>query len=280
MRPTSTCALAAMFLISAGCDSVPQVTGFAPEDPPMAAGVTPTVVACGATITTDFKLGNDLVCPGDALFVNADDITVNLNGHSVTGLGAGVGITVRMRHHVEIKGGYVAGFVTGMFISQSHHVTIKENRLTQNREAIFLIGTSNSVVKENVAWANQLRGVMLRPTTGGIPSTGNLVSENVLTDNPSGILVFGQSSNTLKENWISGSTFAALDLTGTTGGTGNLIKENRLEWSAAGVRFGPGWNGNSFVENRIAHNTCGTFGTSTGNTFKENRFIANGSDAC
>ena len=87
-------------------------------------------------------------------------------------------------------------------------------------------------------------------------------------------------TNTLKENRILGSSFAAFDLTGTTGGTGNIFKENRLEDGAAGVRFGAGWTGNTFAENHVARNTCGLFGTSTGNTFKENHFIANVSDVC
>jgi parallel beta-helix repeat protein len=170
-----------------------------------------------------------------------------------------------------------------MFISQSSNVTIKQNSLTQNREAIFLIGSSDNVIKENHAWQNQLRGIMLRPTNSGIPSTRNLVAENTLTDNPSGILVFAQSGNRLRENWIQGSSFAALDLNGPAsepGGSGNLIKENRLESSAAGIRFGAGWTGNSFVENLLANNACGLFGAGAGNTFTENSFVGNGSDVC
>lgn len=56
-----------------------------------------------------------MACPGDALIVDADGITINLNGHAVTGAAAGNGITVRARYHVTIHGGTVAGFLTGRF---------------------------------------------------------------------------------------------------------------------------------------------------------------------
>src|SRR5438034_4577316 len=45
-------------------------------------------VQCGAVITTDTTLTADLVnCAGNGLVVGADDITLNLNGHTVSGDG-------------------------------------------------------------------------------------------------------------------------------------------------------------------------------------------------
>jgi parallel beta-helix repeat protein len=272
--------LSVLLLFAAGCETGDRAVDVPADIPSAAAGVVPTEVECGASVAADLKLGNDLVCTGDAFFVTADDVTIDLNGHTISGSATGVGITVRMRHGVTIHGGTIQNFLTGIFVSQSSNVDIRENRLAQNREAIFLIGSSNNIVRENVAWENQLRGVMLRPTTGGIPSTGNLVAENTLHDNPSGILVFAQSGNTITENWIRGSSVAALDLTGPTGGSGNLFGENRLETSAAAVRFGPGWAGNTFAENRMTSNVCALSGASGGNTFTENSFVANGSDVC
>jgi parallel beta-helix repeat protein len=234
---------------------------------------------CGATIVADLNLDSDLSCPGDGLFVGADGIKINLNGHTITGSGVGVGITVRARHDVVIQGGTITDFVTGIFISNSSGIVVKENRLTRNREAVFLIASSGNVVKENLAWQNQLRGIMIRPNASGVVSTQNLVSENTLTANPSGILVFAQPGNILKENRIAESTVAGIDLTGG-GAAGNLMKENILTGNAAGIRFGPGWTGNRIVENSFQMNTCGVQGTADDNTFKENVFSSNGSDSC
>jgi parallel beta-helix repeat protein len=72
---------------------------------------------------------------------------------------------------------------------------------------------------------------------------------------------------------------AGIDLTGG-GASGNLIKENIVTSSAAGIKFGPGWTGNRIIENSLQMNTCGIQGEASGNTFKENVFTANGSDSC
>jgi hypothetical protein len=43
-------------------------------------------VSCGETITTDTKLANDLSdCPQDGIVIGADDITLDLNGHTIDG---------------------------------------------------------------------------------------------------------------------------------------------------------------------------------------------------
>jgi nitrous oxidase accessory protein NosD len=133
-------------------------------------------------------------------------------------------------------------------------------------------------VKENLIWNNSLRGVMVRPSSAR-QSTRNLIAENVLIENASGVLVFGQPLNVVRENLISKSGRAALHLTGG-GASGNLFSENHLTENAAGIEFGPGWVGNTLVENRIEANSCGTTGATDGNTFRENVFTANLVDEC
>ena len=50
-------------------------------------------VECGTNITQDRKLKADLVdCPGDAIVIDGDDITLDLNGHKIDGTGA-TGVT-------------------------------------------------------------------------------------------------------------------------------------------------------------------------------------------
>lgn len=282
MRPITGCAVAAFALVATACANDPTGTSsrlVRSAGPAAIADVHATTIACGATLLTDLKLEHDLTCASDAIIVGADDVRVDLNGHTVAGAGAGVGITVRARQGVTVRGGFVRGFVTGIFVASSTGIVIAHNALTENREAIFLNGSSGNVVKNNVAWANQLRGIMLRPTGSGTVSTDNHIVENVLTDNPSGVLLFGQPGNTFTANTISGSSLAAFDLTGG-GASGNVVRGNRLLDGAAGVKFGPGWTDNSFLGNTIAGNVCGTQGATTGNTLQGNNFKENTTDAC
>jgi hypothetical protein len=49
--------------------------------------------SCGQTITADTTLDSDLTkCTGPAIRIGADDITLDLNGHTITGKGKGVGV--------------------------------------------------------------------------------------------------------------------------------------------------------------------------------------------
>lgn len=46
-------------------------------------------VSCGDTITTDTTLHRDLVnCPSNGIVIGADNITLDLNGHTIDGDGA------------------------------------------------------------------------------------------------------------------------------------------------------------------------------------------------
>ena len=48
-------------------------------------------VSCGDTITADTTLDNDLVdCPNNGIVIGADDVTLDLNGHTIDGDGGPV----------------------------------------------------------------------------------------------------------------------------------------------------------------------------------------------
>jgi parallel beta-helix repeat protein len=233
---------------------------------------------CGTTVLTDLTLDHDMVCAGNGLTVGADGVTVNLNGHTIAGSGAGVGIRIAGRRDVVVHGGTVENFETGIMVANSFRVQVKENSLTATREGIFLNGSSDCTVKENRAWLNLIRGIMIRPSSTAI-STRNDVIENTLTDNPVGILLFGQPGNRIAENTISGSSTAGILLTGG-GASDNVFRENAISASAAAVQLGSGWVDNTFIENAFTGNTCGLQGVTSGNRFRENIFSNNAADYC
>lgn len=238
---------------------------------------------CGTTILANLTLDHDLTCSGNGLIVGADGITINLNGHTITGPGSGVGINVPNRTGVLIVGGTVRNFLAGVQLVNSTAIVVKDNRFTGNQDAVFLIGTSWSTVKENTAWQNTRVGVMLRPS-GIRNSTQNVVVENTLTDNTNGIiLVDTPTGNTIKENRISASSNAGINVNGAV--SGNAIKENAFIGNAAGVRLNPGAGGlfptdNRFIENTISLNTCGVMGPVGDNAFEENALEGNVADLC
>src|SRR3954451_20828843 len=89
----------------------------------------PVTVSCGQTLTHSVKLANDLSnCPSDGLVVGADNVTVDLNGHTIDGVvsktfdcevgpqgPSGEGIQDDAGYDgVTIKGGTVQQFANGV----------------------------------------------------------------------------------------------------------------------------------------------------------------------
>jgi parallel beta-helix repeat protein len=233
---------------------------------------------CGTTIVEDLKLDQDLICAGNGLIVGADGIKIKLDGHTITGSGSGVGISVSGRTNVSISGGVVKNFEAGVRITQSTDIVVKGNEFRENGDGIDMQpGSRGNTVKDNAFWDNRARGIMLRPF-----SSDNTVKENTFTGNRVGILLFGSIDSIVKENIVTGSGLAGIRVNVLA--TGNLVLENMVASNPAGIEFvvTPTGTaiGNTFVENTIAMNTCGLKGTYVGNTFKEDVFEGNVADSC
>lgn len=233
---------------------------------------------CGTTIVENLKLDHDLVCAGDGLIVGADGIKLNLDGHTITGSGSGIGISVFGRTNVSISGGKVRNFEAGVRVMNSTDIVVKGNEFRENTDGVDLhAGSRGNTIKDNEFWDNRTRGIMLRPT-----SSDNVVKENTFTGNRVGILLFGAVDSTVKENVVSASSLAGIRVNVIA--TGNLILENTVMSNPAGIEFivtpTGSATGNTLVENTIAMNTCGLKGPTDGNTFRENVFEGNGADSC
>ena len=237
-------------------------------------------VPCGSTIVNDLTLDQDMDCAGNALVVGVDGIRINLNGHTIRGTGAGRGIDMNGRTNVTVQGGTIRNFETGIFVANSTRVTIRGSMFTQNREGVFLNGSTDCIVEGNTSWQNLIRGIMVRPSATRT-SMRNEIKENSVSDNPVGILLFGQPGNIFSKNRVSGSSQAGIFLTGDAGNSGNQFTANSITNNAVGIHFAvTGWVGNTFVDNTVASNNCGVKGPTSGNVLQGNVSQGNVSDAC
>ncbi|MGW2158952.1 right-handed parallel beta-helix repeat-containing protein [Nonomuraea sp. NPDC001699] len=80
------------------------------------AGASTSAVACGDVLTTNTTLTDDLTCPGGALTIGADDVDLDLNGHTITGSGTGNGLLVAGRRGTTVRNGTIAGFAYGIYV--------------------------------------------------------------------------------------------------------------------------------------------------------------------
>ncbi|MCA1708659.1 MAG: hypothetical protein LC808_37400, partial [Actinobacteria bacterium] len=97
-------------------------------------------IGCGTVITRTTKLTADIgPCPGVGLVIAADDITVDLNGHRVTGnpqaRGSGpdqAGVVLRQVQRVTLVNGTVRGFDAGVLIAGGGRNTVTRVRAVNN----------------------------------------------------------------------------------------------------------------------------------------------------
>jgi hypothetical protein len=133
---------------------------------------------CGATITKDTKLTQDLSnCPGVGIRIGADDITLDLDGHTIAATAKrnpkAHGILNVGHDRVTIKGGAVKGFgAYGVRLADAQRNHVVDMQMTGNFTGIGLVESSHNLVERSAMTGSRFVGVNL---TGG---TANRVLHN------------------------------------------------------------------------------------------------------
>ena len=118
-------------------------------------------VGCGDTITTDTTLHQDLVnCPNNGIIIDADNVSLDLNGHLVDGDGipaAGCdpgtefcdeGLAALNHDGVTIKSGRVREFGDGVAVGRARHVRLLSISSSKNTFfGIVLFRAARSLVR-------------------------------------------------------------------------------------------------------------------------------------
>jgi parallel beta-helix repeat protein len=200
-------------------------------------------VTCGDTITVDTTLVGDLVdCPNNGIVIGADDITLDLNGHTVGGDGtefAGcpenefcdAGLLIDGHDGVTLTNGSVRHFAFGALVvaARKNHVvdlTVSENA----GNGIILFRSSRNRVIGNSAHAN---GLPL--DQGGISlnrSHHNLVKRNTLRGNGDlGVFMEISDNNQIRKNRMRGNPEGGV----IAEGHGNVFDRNRIVRGGGGI---------------------------------------------
>src|SRR2546427_5645721 len=117
-------------------------------------------VSCGATITTDTKLDSDLTnCSGDGIVIGADNISLNLDGHTIEGTGGGTGIDDSAgRDGVTIENGSVEGFEQGIVLVGASDNRLRKLTVADNALAGIALaeGADDNLVEKDTVSGNGL----------------------------------------------------------------------------------------------------------------------------
>jgi parallel beta-helix repeat protein len=178
-------------------------------------------VDCGDTITADTRLANDLVdCPGIGIVIGADDITLDLAGHTIDGDGLAdfEGVSNVGHDGVAIEGGSIRDFVEGVAVLFAADSSVRDLSLSRLRHVgVFVSDSTNIRVAKTSSVDVAFSGIfvtrsrdidvehnVVRESGGGIAarlSDGLRITHNTASDNENeGILLFDDSANADVEN--------------------------------------------------------------------------------
>jgi parallel beta-helix repeat protein len=245
-----------------------------------------THVNCGEMITADTKLANDLTdCPNEGIIIGADNITLDLNGHTIDGDGAPVegcpadepcdvgivnttnegGRPVNGPGHsgVTIKNGTVREFDVGVY-----GVTIRSNRLghlttEKNRfHGMLLVRESaHNRIERNTLLDEGFSGIVLDR------SDDNRILGNSLSNTGDAIwLVSGSDHNLIEANAASGGSAGVV----LESSNHNLVRGNSVSRNVfPGIVVAA--DDNAVNRNRVSENGDGIIVFGSRNTITDNQ---------
>lgn len=251
-------------------------------------------IQCGDVITQDTTLDSNLVdCPGDGLVIGADNITLDLNGHTVDGDGdarPGLGCDTGIRNGgfdscshqdaghdgVTIRDGTVREFAHGVQVVIADHNSLLRLRLHDNSGfgGIATALMSNGRIEGNRALDNNSAGIAIYEPLGRTTITRNILGRNSgygielyggvagdrLEDNVAfsnradGLLIFYGIGLLIRRNLSFANRGAGMSL--VDGAFDNHIEGNRV-WDngSTGIQIsGDPANGNRVERNTVFRN--------------------------
>ena len=180
---------------------------------------------CGTYVTQDVTLQHDISgCVDGGIIVAKSGVTVDLNGHTITGLGEGDGIAAAGVTGVTIKNGSVTNFEAGLRLTGVQNSLVHDVRLSLNSDAS--------------AWVEG--------------STGNKFLRNTMSENgDGGFRLIGSSRNRIAGNTISGASDSGVGMEGLS--SYNRLVRNKVTLAGEGVKVDDG-TGNRVFRNTLSYN--------------------------
>jgi parallel beta-helix repeat protein len=203
-------------------------------------------LACGAVIVKSTTLRNDLRnCPGNGLVIGADNLTLDLGGHTIDGTGTAGNVGILLFEHdgVTITRGTVKEFETGVGLGRSDSNRLNLLVVTASiGPGIAVLESNDNVVSHVNSSGNANRGIL------AYAADRNRIVDSTFADNPvAGVEVLeGSNHNRITGNRVTGSGEVGI---GIDRSDDNLIADNRADDNVNGIGYNS--NGTQIVDNLI-----------------------------
>lgn len=240
----------------------------------------PTTITSQGVYCLTGNLGTSITS-GNAVTINANNVTLDMNGFKLGGLGAGdgtlaTGISAFQRKNITIKNGIIRGFYRGIRLYDNSPYTTSQGHVVQNiladqntRTGIELEGRGitlrNSRVVDTGGSTQISYAVGIDVTGSGINVLDNQVIRTTSTDsgNATGILLNLVTDTMVKDNRLS--EVVAL---GTGAGSGItilnssdvVVRNNLISQADSGISYvaSSGLYGGNYTSNVTTPFTGGT----------------------
>ena len=201
---------------TAASSSAPTASTSASVGPSTSAAPSLTIAAreatCNMQISASFVLANDLTCPGDAFVIHADNVVLDLNGHTLTGPGMGpqtwpnpqldsVGVRTGGRTGVTVRNGKISGFSTGIYFIDMVRSSIEDVYSEKNRYGFYIHASTGITVTRSTVFAN-IYGLHLQDSSDNIVQNNRLTRQTYNSPGGYGIYLYRSDNNRIFENDI------------------------------------------------------------------------------
>ena len=198
------------------------------------------------TESGSYYVTGNLTSNEDGIIIEADHVTLDLGGHTITGNGEGNGINAPNQSGLVVQDGIIEGFDSGIRSLNGRYGSYRNLFIQDNEtDGIAIIAgfgnASGNVVDSVTVQNNGNVGIIIGGLLGGT-SQGNMVLNSKVMDNGlTGIMVASSSAtvsgNIIRNCTISGSSDGpAVDIAATNGGVcnSNMFTDSQIIDNAYG----------------------------------------------
>ena len=163
-------------------------------------------------VSESFTLADDMTCAGDGMVIVADNITVDLGGHTLTGPGMGpqtwplpqldsVGVRVGGHTGVTVRNGKTTAFSTGIYFIDMVSSSIESVTTLRNRFGFYIHASQKITVKDSDVEFN-IYGLHLQNSDDCVLVNNLLARQTYNSPGGYGLYLYASSRNRVTDNTI------------------------------------------------------------------------------
>lgn len=196
-------------------------------------------LACGDAVTTDITLTENLDCTSGyrALEVFANNVTIDLNGYTISGSSSLAGIYIVGYKNVTVKNGSIKDFWVGVNSGDTIGLSVNNMTFYEVGAGVIISQGNDANIYDNDFIRTSSHGVSIANRNAKTTANGNVVNNNEFYQAQFGIAICGDQAdgNTITNNLLWKTKDFAINLNSSDK---NVVRNNRvLESGSTALRL-------------------------------------------